>query len=163
LIDAHRFPCVVGDVVVRLDAGGGEEERDEAWLAGAIVLREDAQAACVLFIAPDAGGDRAVYARSRPDETLAWLAPVAVEVGREPPSALEIGGARFERVRRLPMRAAVLGEHAPDLGATVLVGEYAGAGGAVAVVLAGSVESRVWRGVKLAKDDYEVWKSGERP
>jgi len=157
LIDARRFPCVVGDVVVRTDGG------EESWLAGAIVLREGELAACVLYVAPDAGGDRAVYARARPHDELAWLRPVVLEVGREPPAAIELEGSRFERARRLPMHAATVGEGAPDLGPTVVLGEYVGSGGAVAVVLAGSAGSRAWRGVTLAKDEYEVWTSGARP
>src|SRR5439155_880129 len=49
------FACKLGDVIIR--AGG-----DEAWLAGALVLAEDAPVA-VLFVAPEAGSDRAVRAR----------------------------------------------------------------------------------------------------
>lgn len=88
------FPCRLGDVLVR------RVERDEAWLAGALVLSEDRPVAA-LFIAPEAVQDRAVYARAARSE-VAWLAPMATGAlapRGEPPSAMESSGcASNERV-----------------------------------------------------------------
>jgi hypothetical protein len=156
VIDYARFPCAVGDVVVRSDRD------EEAWLAGAIVLFEGALPAACLFVAPDIAGDGAVYARARPDEALGWLSPVLVEVGREPPSAIEIEGVRFDRARRLPMRVERDGDRTPDLGSTVIVGEYTAPGGLAAIVLAGRIETLAWRGVKLAHGEYDVWRGGAK-
>jgi hypothetical protein len=153
----RSFPCAVGDVIVRATDGA------EAWLAGAVVLREDAPVAA-LFVAPDAkaaGGDRAIYARARPVTHVDWLVPTAPEslaALSEPPSALEIDGVRFDRVRRLPLRAAREGTNAPDVGATAIVGEYAAPGGEVALILVSDGHARAWRGRRLAAGDYEVWR-----
>jgi hypothetical protein len=156
-IDWLAFPCALGDVVIRTLDGA------EAWLAGAIVLREDAPAA-VLFLAPDAAGDRAIYARPRPRAELAWLLPVrrdSLLVGTEPPSAIEIDGLRFERLRRLPFRVQRVGTGAPDVGETALVGEYGAVSGEVALVLIADGVGRAWQGRKLDEAEYEVW-SGEK-
>jgi hypothetical protein len=152
-VDWSVFPCALGDVVVRTIDGA------EAWLAGAIVLREDAPAA-VLFIAPDAAGERALYARARPSSELSWVAPVppgALVVGTEPPSAIELAGTRFERARRLPLRADRAGTGAPDLGGIAIVGEYTAASGEVAIVILADGVSRAWRGRRLGEGEYEVW------
>ena len=156
-IDWLAFPCALGDIVMRTLDGA------EAWLAGAIVLREDAPAA-VLFLAPDAAGDRAIYARPRPSAELAWLLPVrrdAFLVGAEPPSAIEIDGLRFERKRRLPFRVQRVGTGAPDVGETAIVGEYGAASGEMAVVLIADGVGRAWQGRRLYEGEYEVW-SGEK-
>jgi hypothetical protein len=157
VIDWSRFPCALGDVVVRaIDSA-------EAWLAGAIVLSEGTPAA-VLFFAPDAAGDRVLLARPRPSEDIAWLEaapPEALAAGAEPPSAIEIQGVRFERTRRLPLRATRVGSGAPDVGATALLGEYTSPTGEVAVVLVGEGLARAWRGKRLSPDEYEVWPSGK--
>jgi hypothetical protein len=156
-IDWSVFPCGLGDVVVRTIDGA------EAWAGGAIVLLEDAPAA-VLFIAPDASGERAIYARPRPVTDLGWLTPIprdAIVVGPEPPSALEIGRTRFDRKRRLPLRTRRLGSGAPEVGATAVLGEYTSASGDLAIVLAAEGVSRVWTGRRLGDDEYEVWRGGK--
>jgi hypothetical protein len=156
-IDWRIFPCALGDVVMRT------LDHAEAWLAGAIVLREDVPAAA-LFIAPDAAGERAIYARPRPSSELAWLVPLAREsasVGAEPPSALEIDGVRFERRRRLPLRAERWGTGTPEIEGTAIVGEYANPSGEVVLVVVADGVSRTWRGRLLAPFEYEVW-SGEK-
>jgi hypothetical protein len=156
-VDWSVFPCGLGDVVIRT------EDSAEAWLAGAIVLREDAPAA-VLFVAPDAAGERAIYARPRPSVEIAWLVPVqreAIAVGSEPPSALEIEGVRFDRRRRLPLRAQRVGTGAPDVEGTTIIGEYLAATGEVLIVLIAEGVGRAWRGARLEEGTYEVW-GGEK-
>jgi hypothetical protein len=152
-VDWTAFPCALGDVVMRT------LDQDEAWLAGAVVLREDAPAA-VLFIAPDAAGDRAIYVRPRPSSEVAWLLPVreSVVVGAEPPGTIEIDGLRFERRRRLPLRAERLGTGAPDVVGIAILGEYAAASGEVAIVLIADGVGRAWRGKRLGEGEYEVWR-----
>jgi len=155
-VDWRAFPCALGDIVLRT------VDHDEAWLAGALVLREDAPAA-VLFIAPDAAGERAIYVRARPSGDVLWLLPVreSVTVGAEPPGAIEIDGLRFERRRRLPFRAQRIGTGAPDVVGTAIVGEYAAASGEVAVVVIAEGVGRTWRGKRLGEGEYEVWSGGE--
>jgi hypothetical protein len=156
-VDWTLFPCALGDVLIRTIDGA------EAWLAGAVVLHEDAPAAA-LFIAPDAAGDRAIYARPRPVAEIAWLAPLppdAVTLGAEPPSALEIDGTRFERDRRLPLRTQRVGTGTPDIAGTAILGEYRSASGDVAIVVIADGIGRAWRGRRLGEGEFEVW-DGEK-
>jgi hypothetical protein len=149
------FPCHLGDVVM---VHGGEE----AWLAGALVFFESV-AASALFVAPDAGTDRALYVRPKPAPSLVWLVPVpAAELGLagEPPSTLEHKGERFERVRRVPFRVERLGTGAPDVGEQAIVAEYASAGERLLVVSGGGTP-RAWRGNVLEEGTYDVLPSGK--
>lgn len=144
------FPCKLGDVVLR---GTGEE----AWLAGALVLREGDEPAAVLFFSPEAGGDRAVLARPASQE-ITWLAEekgVTVPLG-EPPTALEAGTDRYERRRRLPLRAERVGTGAPDLGKDVILAEYTGLGDDCLVVLVAKDRVVAFRGPSLGAGAYDV-------
>ena len=148
------FSCTLGDVV--MGAGG-----DEAWLAGALVFHEDAPAA-VLFIAPDAGGDRAVFLRTAGHGELLWLRAVSgVTVAGEPPSALEHDGERYDRVRRMPWRSERHGTGAPDVGAEVIVAEYKALTGARLLVVVGGGTARTWHGMSLEPGMYDVLAAGK--
>jgi hypothetical protein len=150
------FPCQLGDVLLRLTG-------EEAWLAGGLVLSEEGPVAA-LFVAPDAGHDCAIYARPRPREAIYWMEPLdpgAVLVGGEPPNAVEQGGIRFDRVRRLPLRPKRIGVGAPDAGDAVILAEYASAGSERLVVMkCTSGASFAYRGEELEASTYEVIPSG---
>jgi hypothetical protein len=153
------LPCRLGDVVVR------SLERDEAWLAGALVLEEDHPVAA-LFVAPEAGGDRAVFVRDAPGSGITWLWPLAagdLPLTKEPPHALEHDGAHFERARRLPVRVARVGTGAPSVGDRAVVAEYSGPGTQRIVVVAGTERTIAWKGVALAPTDYDVLPGGGAP
>lgn len=146
------FECAVGDVVVR------PSERDEAWLAGALILSEERPVAAV-FIAPEAGGDRALYVHAQSRGTVTWLTPIAegsLAVRGEPPPTIEHEGVRFVRRRRLPVRVRGVGEHVPAFDESAIVGEYEGPGAARLVVLAGDRTSLAWRGTALSDGEYEI-------
>ncbi len=147
------FRCKLGDVVMR--AGG-----DEAWLAGALVLSEQ-RPTSALFIAPDAAGERAIYAKPEPAPSLAWLVPVRADalglgLAGAPPSTIELGANRFERVRRIPVRVTRLGSGTPDVGDVTTVGEYADAAGCVLLVLTGSGGAWAWTGSRLEDGMFDV-------
>jgi hypothetical protein len=146
------FPCKLGDVVVRV------AERDEAWLAGALVFSEDRPTAA-LFVAPEAGTDRALFVRDVPGTGVVWLAPLAageLPLTKDPPHALEHGGTRFERSRRLPVRVSRLGSGAPPVGDRAVVAEYTGPASERLVVVAGSDATWAWRGALLGEGEYDV-------
>lgn len=151
------FLCQLGDVLTR-------ETGEEAWLAGGAVLSEEIPVA-VLFVAPDAGHDIALYVRPRPRQSLFWLEPLdpsAVLVGGEPPSSVEEGGIRFDRARRLPLRVKRIGAGAPDIGDEVMVAEYASAGAERLVVLkATNGTIRAYRGLELDEGAYDVIPAGD--
>jgi hypothetical protein len=145
------FPCHLGDVIIAADG-------HEAWLAGALVFSERLPMA-MLFIAPDAGGDKAIFARPLPEASLLWLGPIpAAElvVGREPPSSLEHDHERFERMRRVPYRVERSGTGAPDLGQDAILAEYKAATGDRILVVIGSGETRAWRGRPLEEGTYDL-------
>ncbi|MBX3263305.1 MAG: hypothetical protein KF782_26775 [Labilithrix sp.] len=151
------FVCQLGDVLTRITG-------EEAWLAGGLVLSEEIPVA-VLFVAPEAGRDCAVYVRARPRDSVFWLEPLdpsAILVGGDPPSAVEHGGVRFERARRLPLRPRRIGVGAPDVGDAVVIAEYASAGAERLVVLKGNAGVvRAYRGLELERASFEVIASGD--
>jgi hypothetical protein len=151
------FPCKLGDVVVRLAEG------DEAWLAGAMMLEEEGPVAA-LFVAPEAGGDRAVFVRDAVGAGMIWLAPIAkghLTVTREPPHTLEHEGIRYERARRLPVRVARVGSGVPTVGDHAIVAEYAGPANLRLLVVAGTSETLAWKGVTLNDGEYDVLPGGK--
>lgn len=156
-----RFVCRLGDVIVRQDGA-------EAWLAGALVFSEDAPAA-VLFVAPEAKVDRAVFVRAKPSTELLWLTPIAEDSWHakspEPPTSIELGGEPFDRIRRLPFRVERIGEGAPDIGPDVIVAEYKSLRTEEKRVIAisGGGHSRAWRGEKIEVGLCDVLPSGSRP
>jgi hypothetical protein len=151
------FHCKLGDVVVRV------AERDEAWLAGALVFEEERPVAA-LFVAPEAGGDRALFVREAAGSGVTWLAPLAsgeLTLATEPPHTFEHRGTRFERARRLPVRVARIGTGAPSVGEQAVVAEYTGPAGERLLIVAGSEHQLAWRGVALAEGEYDVLPGGQ--
>jgi hypothetical protein len=145
------FPCHLGDVIL---ASHGEE----AWLAGGLVFRERLPMA-ILFIAPEAGGDRAIYAKPAPESSLLWLAPQAagaLAIGGEPPSSIEHEQERFERTKRAPYHVERIGTGAPDLGSEVILAEYKAATGDRLIVVIGREGARAWRGRRLEEGTYDL-------
>jgi hypothetical protein len=151
-----QFPCQLGDVVVRT------AERDEAWLAGALLF-EDQTPIAVLFVAPEAGSDRAIFAFES-HRGLTWLAPFASEdpsSAGDPPSTIEHGGIRFERERRVAVSVTRLGSGAPSVGEHAVVAEYRAAGAERIVVVAGADRTLRWIGVALEEREYDVLPGGK--
>jgi hypothetical protein len=160
VIDWERFSCRLGDVIVH--PGG-----DEAWLAGALVLSEDV-AAAVLFVAPEAKSDNAVYVHAKPSTEIFWLSPLAADSWTPPPTAppttIEVEGEPFERIRRLPFRAARIGEGTPDLGEEVLVAEYKSSRSLEkrVISISGGGHARAWIGTAIDIGVCDVLPSGEK-
>jgi len=151
------FVCQLGDVLMRLTG-------EEAWLAGGLVLSEDMPVA-VLYVAPEAKQDCVIYVRPKPKEALYWMEPLdpgAILVGGEPPSSVEHGGVRFDRVRRLPLRPKRIGVGAPDVGDAVVVAEYNSAGAERLVVMKATTGvTKAYRGMELEPSSFEVIASGK--
>jgi hypothetical protein len=113
----------------------------------------------VLFIAPEAGGDRGLFMRPAPASGVTWLAPLAkgeLALTADPPHALEHAGVRFVRVRRLPVKVTRVGSGAPTVGAQAIVAEYTGAAADRILVVAGAEQTLAWKGVALGEGEYDV-------
>jgi hypothetical protein len=149
------LPCHLGDVIVRT------AERDEAWLAAALVFEEQGPIGA-LFVAPEAGVDRAVFARQGSD-TILWLTALGEQVGlgTEPPSTFEHEGLRYQRIRRLPVRAVRQGAGAPTIGDRAVVAEYDAPTDGRLLIVAGGERALAWAGVALEKSDYDVLPGGK--
>jgi hypothetical protein len=152
----QAFPCQLGDVVIRT------AERDEAWLAGALIFEEERPIAA-LYLAPEAGADRALFVREAAEE-VTWLSPLPITdltLTAEPPPAVEHRGVRFERVRRLPVRIGRAGSGAPSVGDHGVIAEYDGQGPERIFVVAGSERTIAWVGVALRRGEYDVLPGGK--
>ncbi len=156
-VQLEGFVCQLGDVLMRITG-------EEAWLAGGLVLSEAIPVA-VLFVAPDAVHDCAIWVRAAPRRGLWWLEPLdpsAILVGGEPPSSVEHRGIRFERARRLPLRVRRIGVGAPNLGDAVTAAEYESAGAERLLVLKGNAGTvQAYRGLELDESAFEVIASGD--
>lgn len=150
---AEHLPFGLGDVLV-LRSG------EEAWLAGASLLSEDAPIA-VLFRAPSARVDRAIYLRANAPFEAAWLELLRVERGPiEPPSSLEEGGVLFSRARRLPVSVARIEDASFDLEGNAILGEYRALGERRLLRVATSEAIMLFLGRRLAHDDYDRFPGG---
>ena len=150
-------PCQLGDVVLKATG-------EEAWLAGALVFEEDALS-CVLFCSPDKGGHSAVFVRVDPGAPLIWLRPIdptSVLAMKEPPQSLELEGIRFERARRLPLKARVIGTGVPHVGSTAILAEYRTPSAEALLIVAGDERSLAYRGEVVSEGLFEVIASGKR-
>ena len=147
------LPCALGDVVVR------SAERDEAWLAGALVF-EEAAPVSVLFVAPEAGADRGVYVRhDAPRRAARGSRPSRGARSHWPPSLPTRSSTRASATsepRRLPVRVRRLGTGAPEVGPEAVVADYTAAGGRRLVVGAGKEQTHAWGGECVAVSRVEV-------
>lgn len=144
----RSLPFGLGDVLVL-------EDGEEAWLAGATLVSEDAPIA-VLFRAPAARVDRAVYLRAVPPHEAAWLVLARSErAPLEPPSSLEEDGFLYTRTRRLPVQLTRVDDASFDVEGTAVVGEYRGPSDRRIVRVSTSEVVMTFVGRKLAPQDYD--------
>lgn len=141
------LPLSLGDVV--------SVDREERWLAGALVLRDAGRVVAALFVAPEGAQLRAVAAFAPPDRSLAWLAPAHVDSPEEPPATIEIGGRLLRRRRRLPVAIERLGQGAPRVGDVGVFAIYDGGGRDVAVVITSGATVSSWVGTRHDEGEWD--------
>lgn len=162
----RELPLAVGDVVsVEADdperGAGTSKSHVERWLAGALVAIEDDVLIGAVFIAPEGAREEAVLAYPSPRREIGWLSPVALEIGIEPPTSLEIGGVVMQRRRRLFVSIQRLGAGAPRLGERGIWAEYQATGRAVGLVIRGDHSTMAWSGTRFDAGEYDRMGSGE--
>lgn len=144
------FELELGDVIgVR---------HEEAWLEHAWVLSEAGEpVAAVLF-----AHHRVVIALPQPRSTLYWVEPLDLHVPAEPPSSLELDGARYERALRRPVTVQTLRQPPDPPWQEALLAEYRGLAGESLWLLGRSGAFQAWRGQRVSEQDYERWGGGAR-
>jgi hypothetical protein len=151
-LDLKGLPLERGDVLVY--ASG-----DEAWLPGVTAFYDQgthgSQAELALFVGPDAW----VLAYPEPASALFRCEPIPLELGAEPPHILELEGAVYTRVRRLPLAARSEGEGAV-LEGLFLVGIYRSAAGGELCVLLGERAKLMFIARKLITGSYDRYPGG---
>jgi hypothetical protein len=147
------LPFARGDVV--------SADREERWLAGALVARDAGRVISVLFVAPEGSVHRAVVVYPAPRHDILWLHPVVLDCPPEPPATLEIEGATLTRRGRIPVAIERLGQGAPRLGEVTLWATYEGGGDGVAVVLCSDGRVHAWAGRRYDAGEYDRLGRGE--
>lgn len=141
----------LGDVI--------SSDREERWLAGALVAREAGRVVLVLFVAPEGVSHGAVAVFPAPRRDILWLAPAELVCPPEPPTTIEIGATTLSRRSRIPVAIERVGQGTPSIGETALWATYEG-GADIAVVLCSQGKVFAWLGRHLGETDYERLGSG---
>jgi hypothetical protein len=145
-IDAG-LPLALGDVV--------SVDREERWLAGAIVARDADRLAAVVFLAPEGAKQHAIAVFPPPRREIFAMAPADVVCPGEPPTTLEIDTVAFTRKSRLPVALAREGQGVPQLAETGLLATYEAGARDVALVLSAGDRVFAFRGQRYDEDEYE--------
>jgi hypothetical protein len=154
----------VGDVVAVLadgpGLGGVDGTSRERWLSSAVVAREADEVVAVVFFAPEGAREESVVAFPAPRRELGWMSATPTEIGKEPPTTIELGGVILDRRARRPVSLERLGRGAPRIGEHATYAEYA-SGRDFGVVLVGTEGVVSLRGVRLDAGEWEKMGSGE--
>jgi hypothetical protein len=138
----------LGDVV---DVAG-----QELWLETAWLLSESGDVIAALFGAREA----TLVVVPRPRRGVYLLREVALSVPEDPPSTVEAGGVRFERIRRIPVRITAVGASPPLPWDEALYVEYRGLAGDALFLLGRGGRAKAWQGRLVAESDIERWGGG---
>lgn len=143
------FSFELGDVI---EIGGRELWLEQGWL-----LSEGTDAVAALFRA----GPTAVLTLAPPSTATYLLDAAELALPGEPPSVIEVGAVRFERVRRLPVELAALGKTPPLPWSETLLTEYRGLGDDALWVLGTGAGARAWQGRVVREPEIERWGGGD--
>jgi hypothetical protein len=128
----------------------------ELWLEHGWLLAEGDDPIAALLFAREA----VVLAEPRPRGRVCRLHEVELRMPGDPPSALDHGGARYERARRLPVAIERLPQSPEPPWPNALLCEYRGLGGEVLWVLLHAGTCRAWAGFFVAEHEIEHWGGG---
>lgn len=155
----------VGDVVaVEADDLSSTEavlrKHQERWLTGGYGLFDGSTLLAAVLFAPEGLKQEAVAAFAPPRSEIGWLSPIELEIGPEPPPAIEIGGIVMQRKRRMHVRIERVGRGVPAIATSGTFAEYEASGRAMAIVLRLHDGTRAWMGTRYDASEYERWGSG---
>lgn len=128
---------------------------EELWLEQGWLVSEAGRAVAGVFEARE--GVVVEFASPRREHFRATSS--GIEVPTDAPMALELGGVRYERVRRLPIELDALGESRPLPWKTGLFFEYRSLSGDLLLVIGQAPAYRAWVGSPLPDGALERWGS----
>ncbi len=147
-LSAAGFSVDLGDVI--------SIDGRELWLERGWALSEGGElVAAVLFT-----DSEVIVALPAPEPRMSLLRETELSLPEDPPASLEAAGARYERVRRLPVEAAALGDTPPPPWPSALLCEYRGLGGEQLWVVGHGDFSRAFVGRAVTDDEFEMWGKG---
>jgi hypothetical protein len=145
---AAGFTVEQGDVI---SIAGRELWLEQGWL----LLEGDDAIAALLF-----AREAVVLARPKPHVGFHYLREVELRLPADPPGALDHGGARYERARRLPVLIEPLAQSPDPPWREALLTEYRGLGGEVLWALVHAGTCKAWSGHAVAEHEIEHWGGG---
>ncbi|AKT39282.1 hypothetical protein [Chondromyces crocatus] len=143
----EALPLRLGDVV--------QVDREERWLAGAVLARDRREVVAAIFLAPEGAEQHAVAAFAPPRRDIYWLRPAQADAPAEPPATLEIGGTAMQRRSRRPVALQRLGKGTPEVGDEGVLALYDAGPGRVAVVLGTAGRTFAWAGKPVDPGRYD--------
>jgi hypothetical protein len=128
----------------------------ELWLEQGWLLLEGNDAIAAILFAREA----VVLAHPKPRPRFYYLNEIELRLPADPPSALDHGGVRYERARRLPIAIEPLPKSPDPPWQTALLTEYRGLGSEVLWALIHSGTCRAWSGRAVDDAEIELWGGG---
>jgi hypothetical protein len=148
VLSERGFGLELGDVV--------DVEERSLWLKHAWLALEGDDAIAALFFS----GQDVVVSQPGAGLRLCLTQEVELHVAEEVPSALELDGARFERVRRLPVRLFPVEDSPTPPFDEALLSELRGLSGQVLWVLTHGGFCKAFAGRSLDASEVEYWGGG---
>ncbi len=148
VLSERGFALELGDVI--------DIDKQSLWLKHAWLALEGNDAVAALLFS----GQDVVVLQPGAGLRLCLTREVELSVGLEVPSALELDGARFERVRRLPVRLLVVGDSPSPPFDEALLSELRGLSGEVLWVLTHGGFCKAYAGRSLDAAEVEYWGGG---
>jgi hypothetical protein len=137
------FGLALGDVVMLRDS--------EAWLTGALRLRDGGEEEAVLFFTDQTTEGDVLIVRPGPRRKLFLVKGIEMPGGGFAPHCVEHERELFNRTRWIPVTLERHGEGCPDLGEGATFAWFESAAGEVLACLFGPSIALGWRGEELAE------------
>jgi hypothetical protein len=134
----EAFGLCLGDVIMLRDS--------EAWLTGALLLKDGGEDEVVLFFTDQKADGDALLVRPSPRRTLYLVRAIALPDAALAPHSLEHEREVFTRKRRIPVTLEQAGQGCPPVGSAATWNWFESPGGEVLVCLQSERVSLAWRG-----------------
>jgi hypothetical protein len=140
-----EFRFNVGDVI--------SVRGTEAWLEHGWLLREAGEAVALVLFSREA----TLIALPRPKAALFWLNQLSLDWPSDPPSSVDVGALRYERVRRVPVDIEALADAPDPPWQDGLLNEYRALNGESLWALGRRGSFKAYSGRRVAESELELW------